>query len=120
MTSVQTTTAVYSVKEGDSLSEIGETLGIDWRKIAELNHINDPFVIHPHQKLKLPGRDFKSLPIKDGDTLSGMSARLSKNVSAADKPKLSVTALQRLNRIADPDLIFAGDMLVYRNLDGTP
>lgn len=120
MTTVQTTTAVYTVKEGDSLSEIGDSLHVDWHKIAELNNIKDPFVIRPHQKLKLPGRNFKSLMIKDGDTLSGLSARLSKNVSAADKPKLSVTALQRLNRIEDADLIFADDTLVYPNLQGTP
>lgn len=119
MTSVQTATAVYTVKQGDTLSEIGATLGIGWRKIAELNHIEDPFVIQPHQKLKLPNC-MLSLVIQRGDTLSGISERLQSHADPGDRDKLSVRALQKLNRIRNADVISENDTLVYPNLNGTP
>jgi LysM repeat protein len=44
----------YTVKAGDSLSRIGATLGIDWRKIAALNGIKSPWKIVAGQTLRLP------------------------------------------------------------------
>lgn len=44
----------YVVVAGDTLSGIGIKLGIDWRRIAELNHIGAPYPIYIGQNLKLP------------------------------------------------------------------
>ncbi|MFC0547057.1 LysM peptidoglycan-binding domain-containing protein [Kutzneria chonburiensis] len=42
----------YTVQAGDSLSVIGERLGVDWRGIASANGISSPFVIYPGQVLR--------------------------------------------------------------------
>src|SRR5688572_12200344 len=120
MTQTQTVTATYTVKRGDTLSEIGERLSIPWQKIAELNHLDDPDVIDVGQKLKLPGNRFKSVTVKSGDTLGGISERLSRNVqNPADKKKLSVMELGRLNAIADVNLIRVGETIIYPAVQGT-
>jgi nucleoid-associated protein YgaU len=49
----------YTVKSGDTLSEIAQRYeGISWRQIWEANRdqINDPDLIHPGQKLRIPKR----------------------------------------------------------------
>ena len=56
MTSVRTT---YTVKKGDSLSKIAKEIygnANEWRKIFEANRdqIEDPDMIQPGQKLKIP------------------------------------------------------------------
>lgn len=42
----------YTVKSGDTLSEIGEKLGVNWKTIAEKNGISSPYIIYPGQILK--------------------------------------------------------------------
>ena len=44
----------YTVKSGDTLSEIGERFGVSYRKIAKLNNVEDPDLIYPGQKFKIP------------------------------------------------------------------
>lgn len=44
----------YTVKTGDTLSDIGERYHVGWRDIAGLNKIKSPYVINPGDKLKLP------------------------------------------------------------------
>lgn len=44
----------YTVKSGDTLSEIGEKFGVSYTKIAKLNHIENPDLIFPGQKFKIP------------------------------------------------------------------
>jgi LysM repeat protein len=121
MTQTQTVTAVYTVKEGDTLFDIGQRLGIPWKKIAEFNHLENPDLIHPNQKLKLPGTDYKSYVVKQGDTLTAISERLSRNVkNPSDKAKLTVDELVRINNIANKNLIHVGETIVYPNVAGTP
>ncbi|MGW0163669.1 peptidoglycan-binding protein [Streptomyces sp. NPDC003343] len=45
----------YTVKTGDTLSGIGRALHLDWEDLAKANSLKSPYVIHPGQKLKLPG-----------------------------------------------------------------
>lgn len=48
---------VYEVKAGDSLSKIAQKYqGMTWQKIYDANRdlLNDPNVIHPGPKLKIP------------------------------------------------------------------
>lgn len=121
MTDIQTTTAVYTVKSGDTLSGIGQRLGLPWQEIAKLNNIPDPDHIEVGQKLKLPGNRYKSLVVKSGDTLTSISNRLSKNVTKPeDKKKLSVNELGRLNNIKNLNMIQVGETIVYPKVPGTP
>jgi uncharacterized protein YvpB len=43
----------YTVQPGDYLTAIAKKYNLDWRKLAEINHINYPWIIHPGQVLKL-------------------------------------------------------------------
>lgn len=42
----------YTVKSGDTLSEIGAGLGVNWKDIAAKNGISSPYTIYPGQVLK--------------------------------------------------------------------
>lgn len=44
----------YTVVSGDTLSGIGAKFGVDWHKIAEINHIENPNLIYPGQVFKIP------------------------------------------------------------------
>jgi LysM repeat protein len=45
----------YTVKPGDTLSEIAQANGADWHHLAELNHLKDPDLILIGQTLQLDG-----------------------------------------------------------------
>ena len=45
-------TRIYTVKSGDTLSEIGQKLGVNWKTIASKNGISSPYTIYVGQKLK--------------------------------------------------------------------
>lgn len=47
--------ADYTVKPGDTLSEIAQANGADWHQLAELNHLKDPDLILIGQTLQLDG-----------------------------------------------------------------
>jgi nucleoid-associated protein YgaU len=44
----------YTVKAGDTLSQIGVDHGVDWHDIAELNDLDNPDLIYPGQVFKIP------------------------------------------------------------------
>ena len=46
------TSKTYTVKSGDTLSEIGQKLGVNWKDIANKNGISSPYTIYPGQVLK--------------------------------------------------------------------
>ena len=46
--------AVYTVAKGDTLSQIGTELCVNWKDIAEINGIKDPYTITVGQVLKIP------------------------------------------------------------------
>ncbi|MGW1677065.1 LysM peptidoglycan-binding domain-containing protein [Saccharopolyspora sp. NPDC002376] len=45
----------YTVKSGDTLSQIGQRYGVSWQKLAHYNHITNPDLIHPDQTICIPG-----------------------------------------------------------------
>ncbi len=49
-----TDTRAYTVAKGDTLSGIGAELGVNWKDIAEINGIKDPYTIIVGQVLKIP------------------------------------------------------------------
>jgi lipoprotein NlpD len=44
---------VYQVQRGDTLYSIAFRYGLDYRKVAEVNNISDPYIIYPGQHLYL-------------------------------------------------------------------
>lgn len=44
----------YTVKSGDTLSEIAQSFGVDWREMARLNNLENPDLIFPGQVFKVP------------------------------------------------------------------
>jgi nucleoid-associated protein YgaU len=44
----------YTVKSGDTLSEIAAGFGVDWHEMAELNNLENPDLIYPGQVFKVP------------------------------------------------------------------
>lgn len=45
---------LYIVKPGDTLGEIAKHFGTTWRTLQNLNHLKNPHLIYPGQKIKLP------------------------------------------------------------------
>jgi nucleoid-associated protein YgaU len=41
-----------TVRPGDTLSEIGAQLGVSWRELARINHLDNPDLIFPGQVLR--------------------------------------------------------------------
>lgn len=48
---------VYLVEKGDYLCKIAQKLGVDWKGIAQVNGIAEPWIIHPGQKLVIPQKE---------------------------------------------------------------
>ena len=91
----------YTVKSGDTLSQIAARFGTTYLILAQLNGISDPDTIYPGQQLKLPSGSQSGgqyYTIRPGDTLSGIAAHYGTTVSR----------LQSLNNISDPNKIYAG------------
>lgn len=55
----------YTVQTGDCLSVIGAKLGLDWRDIAAVNGITEPYTIYAGQVLQLSGGQPAPAPAPD-------------------------------------------------------
>lgn len=99
--------ATYTVVSNDSLSVIGQKLGIDWHGIAALNGLNPPYTIYPGQVLHLTAaaapapQSGGTYTVVANDTLSGIAKRYGTNWQT----------LQALNGLPDPNKINVGQVL---------
>ena len=111
--SVMNTT--YTVKRGDTLSEIALKYNTTVSNLANLNNISNPNLIYPGQVITINGSSNIengqnscgkiTYTIKRGDTLS----------SIARKYNTSVNKLVMLNNISNPNLIYAGNIIIISN-----
>ena len=101
----------YTVVKGDTLSGIASKYGTTYQKIAADNGIANPNLIFPGQVLKIygagggnSGGGQTTYTVKSGDTLSAIAAKYGTTYQkiAAD------------NGIANPNLIFPGQVLVIK------
>lgn len=99
-------TATYTVKKGDCLSNIGKRLGVSWLDIANRNGIHSPYTIFPGQVLTVASgsqltNGSQYYTVRSGDTLSGIAAQYNTNYQT----------LANLNGIANPNLIYKGQTI---------
>ena len=102
--------ATYTVQSGDTLSGIAAKYGTTYQTLATLNGIANPNVIYPGQLLRVTG-SAPSAPatpakpatytVQSGDTLSGIAAKYG----------TTYQALAALNGIANPNVIYPGQVL---------
>jgi LysM repeat protein len=94
----------YTVKSGDTLSDIAKANGTDWQTLARINGISNPNLIQPGQQIRLPGgltNQPTTYTVKSGDTLGAIAAANG----------TTVAALARDNGIRNPDQISVGQVL---------
>ena len=96
----------YVVKPGDTLYKIASLYGVTVSAIVTANNITNPNLIYPNQVLVIPATTPSTSTVRyvvqAGDTLYKIAARYGVTVSAI------VTA----NNIANPNLIYPGQVLI--------
>lgn len=107
-TSNKTTDNSYTVKSGDTMSDIALRSGVSIDNLVKWNGIKNKNVINVGQKLtvkapaaKVPPSSNKTYTVKSGDNLS----------SIAVKNGTTVSALQNLNGIKNANLINIGQVI---------
>lgn len=102
-------TFVYTIKPGDTLSEIAERFGTTIQTLTALNGISNPNLIYAGQQIQIPGSNAGGgsgntfvYTIQSGDTLSEIAERFG----------TTTQALTALNGISNPNLIYAGQRIL--------
>ena len=101
---------IYVVRSGDTLSQIALDFGTTVNAIAIRNNISNVNLIYPGQILIIPtnnqninqNTNYITYKIQWGDTLWSISRRYG----------VSIAYLVRLNRIQNPNIIYAGNTLL--------
>ncbi len=106
----------YTVQAGDTLGSIAGRFGTSWEALAAANHLADPNMIMPGQVLSVSGSPAPaasagaagsgSYTVQAGDTLGSIAGRFG----------TTWEALAAANHLADPNVIFTGDVL---SVDGS-
>jgi LysM repeat protein/GH25 family lysozyme M1 (1,4-beta-N-acetylmuramidase) len=101
------------VEAGDTLGGIARQFGVDLGALIAVNEISDPDRIYPGQVLVLPGKAAPSPSVHSGPAQCVVEA--GDSVSAiARQFGVSASAIISLNNLADPDLIYPGQVLRLR------
>lgn len=109
--------ATYTVKAGDTLSQIAASHGTSYQNLASLNHLSNPNEIHVGQTLKLQATTSTpaqtptpaastnqgTYTVKAGDTLSAIAAAHG----------TSYEVLAQVNGISNPNEIYVGQTLKF-------
>lgn len=100
------TSKVYTVKSGDTLSEIAQRHGTTTNKLAQINGIKNPNKIYVGQKIKVTGSPAKKSSkkyhmVKSGDTVSELAVKYGS----------SQKQIQKWNKLSNPNKIYVGQRL---------
>lgn len=101
-----TKNTVYTVKSGDTLSEIATKYKTTVAKLQKLNNIKNANRIYVGQKITIKkastvSKSVSTYKVKSGDTLSKIAAN----------HNTTVAKLVKLNKIKDPDKIYVGQKI---------
>ena len=95
----------YTVQYGDTLSGIAQKFGVSVQELCEWNNIANSNQIYAGQVLKIyssgENASTTTYTVQSGDTLSGIAARFG----------VTVSQLCQWNNIANPNQIYAGQVL---------
>ena len=98
----------YTIKKGDTLSEIAKRYNTNVKELASINNIKDVNLIYAGNTLKIPKNkqeNYITYKIKKGDTLTKI----------AKKYNTTVKKLAEFNNIKDVNKIYAGNTLKIPN-----
>ncbi len=100
--------AGYVVKNGDWLSTIAQKYqGVSWQEIAELNDIQNPDLIYPGQKLKIPANAIL-LPANKTHVAHNGHASYCKIGADPVNPHRKLSALEHEHRLENDVLVTMG------------
>ena len=102
----------YTVRRGDTLSQIAKAYGVTIAHLVEINGIQNPNLIYPGQKIRITESNSTTLNetvqntrytyiVRKGDTLSQIAKIYG----------VSVSYLARINNISNPNLIYPGQRI---------
>ncbi|HET7397431.1 MAG TPA: LysM peptidoglycan-binding domain-containing protein [Intrasporangium sp.] len=119
-------TGSYTVRGGDTLSDIASRHGLGVAALASANAISNPRMIFPGQRLTIPGAGAPSAPapapaspaapaglvhvVRGGDTMVGI----------ADRYGVTLTKLLAANRLPNPRMIYAGQRITIPTAAAKP
>ena len=108
-------TARYTVKSGETLSEIANRFGTSTERLIQLNRISNPNLVVAGTQLAIPGRPTPAVAPAMGPAPRNTKehvVRSGENLSTiADKYGVPVERLIAINRIDNPDLVISGTRL---------
>ena len=94
----------YIVKKGDTLNKIARKYDVSVQSIINLNNIKNPNLIYPNERLIIRGNTHQDIIyyiVKRNDTLTKI----------ANTYKTSISSIEKLNNIKNPNLIYPGTKL---------
>ncbi|MGL5351952.1 MAG: LysM peptidoglycan-binding domain-containing protein [Clostridium sp.] len=106
-------TIYYTVRPGDTLSEIALNFNTTWQYLAQINNLSDPNMIFVGQVLLISNGSSPTPPptsnvtytVQAGDTLSEIASNYG----------TTWQYLAQINNISDPNLIFPGQVLLIQS-----
>ena len=108
-------TARYTVKSGETLSEIANRFGTSTERLMQINRISNPNLVVAGTQLAIPGRPTPAVAPVMGPAPRNTKehvVRSGENLSTiADNYGVPVERLIAINRIDDPDLVISGTRL---------
>lgn len=105
-------TVTYTVKRGDTLSGIAKKYGVSVQQLINANNIKNPNLIYVGQILTIPTES----NIHDMNHILYTVRRGNSLYQIARMYNTSIAQIVRLNRIKNPNLIYAGEVLrIERN-----
>ena len=119
-TQVNTESVEYTVQSGDTLSSIARRYGTTVQELVDVNHIQNPDLIYPGDKLRIltnstiPGNEERGTgsiiyTVQRGNTLSQIARAY----------HVSIQHIVELNNIENPNLIYPGQKLRITESDVT-
>lgn len=105
----ETKTRIIIVRRGDTLSQIATEYNTSYEYLAKINNIPNPNLIYVGQRIVVPVLENNEIHdtshrlyiVKRGNTLTGISRKFG----------VSIDSIVRLNDIANPNLIYVGQVL---------